>query len=103
MTVWQKDVIFPLIDGGETPAVVGFLGIHNIDHQSLLEGEVMNSVNLLIHRAAIAVRDRDVQEQVFRTLEQMDPQVEMIQQLRAAGRYNRQRFYLTTNRSKTKK
>ncbi len=90
MSVWQKDVIFPLIDGGETPTVVGYLGIHNIDHQILLEGEVMNSVSLLLHRAAIALRDREVQEQVFRTLEQMDPQVEMIQQLRAAGRYNRQ-------------
>lgn len=90
MSVWQKDVIFPLIDGGEAPAVVGYLGIHNIDHQLLLEGEVMASVNLLLHRAAIAVRDREVQEQVFRTLEKMDPQVEMIQQLRAAGRYDRQ-------------
>ena len=50
----------------------------------------MTSVQLLIHRAAIAVKDREIQEQVFRTLEQMDPQVDLIQQLRAAGRYNRQ-------------
>lgn len=90
MSVWEKDVIFPLVDGGETPEVVGYLGIHAVDHQLLLEGEVMASVNLLLHRAAIALRDREVQEQVFRTLEQMDPQVEMIQQLRAVGRYNSQ-------------
>ncbi|MPM62185.1 hypothetical protein SDC9_109051 [bioreactor metagenome] len=94
MSVWQKDVIFPLIDGGDSPAVVGYLGIHNIDHQMLLEGEVMASVNLLLHRAAIAVRDRAVQEQMFRTLEQLDPQVDMIQQLRAAGRYDRQAMLL---------
>ncbi|MEA5079111.1 MAG: histidine kinase N-terminal 7TM domain-containing protein [Anaerolineaceae bacterium] len=94
MSVWQKDVIFPLIDGGDSLAVVGYLGIHNIDQQMLLEGEVMASVNLLLHRAAIAVRDRAVQEQMFRTLEQLDPQVDMIQQLRAAGRYDRQAMLL---------
>ncbi len=94
MSVWQQDVIFPLIDGGEAPSVVGYLGIHKVDQQMLLEAEVMTSVNLLLHRAAIAMRDREVQEQMFRTLELLDPQVEMIQQLRAAGRYDRQAILL---------
>lgn len=90
MVVWNKDVIYPLMDGMEEPELVGYLGIHNIEHQLLLESEVIASVQLLIHRAAIAVRDREIQEQVFRTLEKMNPQVELIQQLRAVGRYDRQ-------------
>ena len=38
MTVWEKDVIFPLMDGGAEPELVGYLGIHAVDHQLLLEG-----------------------------------------------------------------
>jgi len=90
MTVWDKDAVFPLMNGGAEPELVGYLGIQAVDPQLLLEGEVMASVQLLVHRAAIAVKDREIQEQVFHTLEQMDPQVDLIQQLRAAGRYNRQ-------------
>jgi hypothetical protein len=85
---WKSDVIFPLKDGEEVPEVVGFLGVHDVNGETLLEKEVMDSVDMLKHRAAIALRDRTMQEQVFATLDKMNPQVEMIQQLRAAGRYD---------------
>lgn len=86
--VWHSDVIFPLKDGETVPEVVGFMGVHDINSDALLEKDVKDLVDVLKHRAAIAMRDRIIQEQVFTTLEQMNPQVEMIQQLRAAGRYD---------------
>ena len=90
MFSWNTDYIFPLIDGGDTPQLAGYLGVRNANEQLIQEEEVQVAVRLLNHRAAIALRDREIQEQVFTTLENMDPQVEMIQNLRAAGRYDRQ-------------
>jgi hypothetical protein len=87
---FQDDLIFPLKDGGESPALVGYLGVRQPNQVLIAEKEVMAAVDLLNHRAAIALRDREIQEQVFSTLEKMDPQVEMIQALRAVGRYDRQ-------------
>jgi hypothetical protein len=86
--MWNSDVIFPLKDGESLPEVVGFMGIHNINKKTLNDKDVMDLVGVLKHRAAIAMRDRIIQEQVFATLNKMNPQVEMIQQLRAAGRYD---------------
>jgi hypothetical protein len=90
MVIWNDDAIFPLKDGGETPALVGYLGVRKANQLLIAEEEVLSAVHLLNHRAAIALRDREIQEQVFTTLENMDPQVAMIQALRAVGRYNRQ-------------
>jgi len=42
----------------------------------------------LIRRAVMALRDRNTQQQVFQALIELSPQVDMIQSLRAAGRYN---------------
>jgi hypothetical protein len=42
----------------------------------------------LASRAGIALRDRNMLEQVFDTLEKLEPQEELIQKLRAAGRFN---------------
>jgi len=90
MMIWNNDLIFPLKDGVSDPVLVGYLGVHNGNQMLAGEEEVLTALQLLNHRAAIALRDREIQEQVFTTLENMDPQVEMIQALRAAGRYNRQ-------------
>ena len=90
MVIWNNDLIFPLRDGGEEPVLVGFLGVHNGNQNLAAEEEVLVALQLLNHRAAIALRDREIQEQVFTTLENMNPQVEMIQALRAAGRYDSQ-------------
>lgn len=90
MVVWNNDLLFPLKDGGEELVLVGYLGVHNGNQTLAAEEEVMVALQLLNHRAAIALRDREIQEQVFTTLENMDSQVEMIQALRAAGRYDSQ-------------
>lgn len=87
--IWEGDVLFPLKDGEDEPSLVGYLGIRSPNQALLEEDEVIYAVNLLNHRAALALRDREIQEQVFSQLEKMDPQVEMIENLRAAGRYDR--------------
>jgi len=43
---------------------------------------------LLIQRAAQALQDRRLQQGVFRSLEELKPQVDMIQRWRAVGRYD---------------
>jgi len=48
----------------------------------------------LMTSTGLALRDRLTQEQVFRSLQTLSPQVELIQQLRAAGRYDREGILL---------
>jgi hypothetical protein len=48
---------------------------------------------VLARRAALALRDRQIQQQVFQTLVDLTPQVGLIQTLRAAGRYNETRLF----------
>jgi hypothetical protein len=43
---------------------------------------------MLADRVAIALEDRQLQQNVFRSLADIQPQVEMIQRMRAAGRYD---------------
>jgi hypothetical protein len=43
---------------------------------------------LLANRIAFALEDRQLQQRVFRSLEDLQPQMEMLQKFRAAGRYD---------------
>jgi len=49
----------------------------------------------LADRAAIALEDRQLQQRMFRSLADIQPQVEMIQRMRAAGRYDSRASLLT--------
>lgn len=91
VTSWRDDRLFPVMNGngqGE-PVVVGYIGILGFADREDLDSEDISALQLLGHRAALALKDREAQEQIFRSLESMTPQVDMIQQLRAAGRYDR--------------
>lgn len=84
------DLIIPLRNaqnGGEE-RIYGYLGISGIKSRLPLEPEVDDALSLLKERAAIALRDREMLEQVFDLLERLDPQEQMIQRLRAAGRFD---------------
>jgi len=86
----EKFVVLPIRDGrftGETE----LLGVIVIDGKFIeaLYFEQKNSMDVLKSRAGLALRDKITQEKIFTSLEKLTPQVEMIQQLRAAGRYNR--------------
>lgn len=92
-------MIVPLWDGVEfgEPEMVGVLLLEGlpVDQDALTENQY-NSIDLLLHRAALALRDRRTQEQVFQSLETLSPQVELIQQLRATGRYDPTRMIAST-------
>ncbi len=75
---------------GVPPRILGLLGLMDIDNQGRMEAEEAESLRRLTTRATIALVDREMLEEVFDLLERMNPQEELIQHLRAAGRFDRQ-------------
>lgn len=84
------DLLIPLRNGtnGKGERTYGYLGICGIEEGFSFEPEAEEAVERLAERAGVALRDREMLEQVFDTLERLDPQEELIQRLRAAGRYD---------------
>jgi hypothetical protein len=70
----------------ETGEVLGLIGILRQPGQELDE-EQLEALAILSQRAAMALDDRRIQQQLFSSLEALTPEVEMIQNLRAAVRY----------------
>lgn len=67
--------------------LLGLLGVIRNPDQTPDE-EQNEALALLASRAALALEDRYMQQQVFSSLESLTPQVELIQRLRAASRYD---------------
>src|SRR6185436_10039267 len=98
--VWGDFWILPLHqrrtngDRDEMPMLLGLLGIaRKADH--LLDKDQRDAVWLLADRAALALEDRQLQQRVFRSLEDIQPQIDMLQIMRAAGRYDTRATLLT--------
>jgi hypothetical protein len=95
---WGSYWIFPLHQRAETddgqPALLGILGVVRRPDQELV-GEQRQALSLLAGRAVQALRDRRLQRRVFRSLEDLEPEVDMIQRWRAAGRYDSSASLLT--------
>lgn len=92
---WGQFWIFPLyhhatadFEQDEAPVLLGLLGVARPVHQASIENEQRESLWQMADRAALALRDRQLQQHVFSTLADLQPQVEMIQRMRAAGRYD---------------
>ncbi len=87
---WGNDLLIPLQATTEdgSVALLGILGISE-SAALALDDEPRRQLSLLARRAALALRDRQMQTQVFSALQALAPQVEFIQRLRAAGRYDR--------------
>jgi hypothetical protein len=81
-------MIVPLFqESSENKTLLGLLGV--VRNQQLTpDEEQRDALVALAHRAAIALEDRFLQEKVFNSLEDLTPQVEMIQNLRAAASYD---------------
>lgn len=91
----DQDVLLPLRNGSNgTERVLGYLGVSGMDEEMPLDPETDEALKRLASRAAIALSDRNMLEQVFDTLERLDPQEELIQKLRAAGRFNQRELLL---------
>lgn len=84
---WGDYWIIPLYEQREERgALLGLLGIVRSPEQDL-EVEQLEALALLALRAAQALEDRHLQQQVFSSLEALTPEVELIQNLRAAARF----------------
>jgi GAF domain-containing protein len=85
---WGSYRILPLYGTDtEDAQLLGILGFLKTEGQEF-EREQQDALELLSRRASIALEDRARQQQVFVSLEALNPQMEMIQRLRAAARYN---------------
>jgi hypothetical protein len=67
--------------------LLGIMGAMQDETHGLEEEDRAALLNLA-EKAALALEDRVIQQQVFASLEELAPQVDMIQRLRAASRYN---------------
>jgi len=85
---WGNYWLLPLFSPQDNqPALLGIMGIFRVSDQ-MIDGEQSDALKLLSLRAALALEDRAQQQVVFNSLEALSPQVEMIQRLRAASRYD---------------
>lgn len=87
---WNGHLLVPLVydDPQNGQVLLGLLGFQwELDRE--MDEEYLHSINLLAVRVAIALRDWRMQQQVFQSLESLQPQVALIQQLRAASSYNK--------------
>lgn len=87
---WNNHLLVPLVydDPQNGKILLGLLGFPWVLNREM-EAEYLHSINLLAVRVAIALRDWRMQQQVFQSLESLQPQVALIQQLRAASSYNK--------------
>jgi hypothetical protein len=94
LLTWKDYWLAPLfkVEETETPEkskdqLSGFLGVErNLEHD--LDEDQLAATRILARRAALALDDVQMQQQVFASLEALTPQVEQIQRLRAAARYD---------------
>jgi N-terminal 7TM region of histidine kinase len=88
---WGDYWLFPLHQPAETmegsPILLGLLGVAHQPDQVILS-EQRQSLSMLLQRALVALQDRRLQGSVFRSLEDLRPQVDLFQRLRAVGRYD---------------
>lgn len=91
--IWGDFWVLPLHqrkvngDRDEVPPLLGILGIaRRVDHP--LDGDQRDALWMLANRVAFALEDRQLQQRVFRSLEDLQPQMDMLQKIRAAGRYD---------------
>jgi hypothetical protein len=76
----------PLHDQNED-GEINLLGVLGISNGALekLDDEELEVINTISEKIAMALKDRRLQEQVFKTLQELSSQAEYIQEVRAAG------------------
>jgi hypothetical protein len=87
---WGKYTLVPLLEEKEDqlPVMLGLMGFTRRD-RSALDDEQEQALEVMVDRATLALRDRLLQQQVFANLKELKPAMSLIQQLRAASRYDR--------------
>ena len=90
---WGEFWILPLHQRsvtGDRDEVLPLLGLLGIARKSdnVIDHDQRDSLWLLADRVALALEDRQLQQRVFRSLQDLQPQMDMLQRIRAAGRYD---------------
>jgi hypothetical protein len=81
-------------DRDEIRPLLGLLGVARKGNRSM-DKDQRDALWLLADRAALALEDRQLQQRVFRSLEDLQPQIDLLQRMRAAGRYDTNASLLT--------
>jgi GAF domain-containing protein len=88
LLAWGNFWLVPLfIEQPDNNQLMGLIGVLRGEEQTLDE-EHREALSLLAQRAALALEDRYKQQQLFSSLQTLTPQMDLIQQLRAAARYD---------------
>jgi hypothetical protein len=91
---WGRDYVIPLVyQNGANWELLGLLGITDASHKPL-DDEESQTLTLLASRATMALQDRRVQQQIFSSFEDLTSNIDIIQRIRASGRYDRQTVML---------
>ena len=95
--LWQDYMLIPLYSQYERErTMIGLLGAGiGTQNDTFLDNDQMEALQLLASRAALALGDRRSQQRIFSSIQMLNPQIEMIQRLRAAAQYD-QTGVLTT-------
>jgi hypothetical protein len=86
---WGEFWLLPIFSNRENGDrhLLGLLGV--MRHPEVeLDAEQREALDILSQRAELAINDRYRQQQAFRSLEELTPQMDMIQRLRAASSYD---------------
>jgi len=81
-------------DRDEVRPLLGLLGVARKLDRSM-DKDQRDAVWMLADRATLALEDRQLQQRVFRSLENLQPQIDMLQRMRAASRYDTRASFLT--------
>ncbi|MDZ4159552.1 MAG: hypothetical protein U1B80_07165, partial [Anaerolineaceae bacterium] len=86
---WGEDYVAPLFYEGvdKEPDLLGLLVVSGAANEELDQDEV-GALGVLAKRAALALHDRQTQRQILHSFELLTPEIETIQRMRAAGRYD---------------
>lgn len=87
---WSGHLLVPVIydDPQNGQHLLGLCGFP-WEEDRKMDAEYTNSINLLVYRVGVALRDWRLQQQVIQSMETLQPEVALIQQLRAASSYNK--------------
>jgi len=93
---WENSTLFPLVTelngNQDEEELIGLLGITGVEIHEL-DDEQTSALNIMIDRATSALSDRRMQIKIFESMEKLSTRVNTIQQLRAKGRFDRERVF----------
>ena len=95
--VWREYLLIPLYTHRDNEQqMIGLMGAGIGERTDLsFDADQTEALRILAQRAALALRDRQLEQQIFSSIQLLTPKIEMIQRLRAAAQYD-QTGVLTT-------